>query len=210
MVARVSDTLRKRASARTGDFQEVRIRGDLIEHWQKAFGFGQEAMVHVRFESHQGVIDSEAIILGLALQQNEVFLLSGQPFEDFHELGGRGIESVIKRGLVHLRAILILESFLAEICNFLLDVDVGDCKVIERAGQSKDSFHHGGPHFERLGIRIFVKLADVVSGFPLVVDFDFNEFGSAAFENSAVRDRRAVRTRADRRDKKPRAHKKKQ
>ena len=67
VVARDSNALRARAGARTGDFHEVRIRGDLIEYRQEAFGFGQETVVHIRFELHESVVDSEAVKFGLTL-----------------------------------------------------------------------------------------------------------------------------------------------
>ena len=186
------------------------IRGDLIQYRQKALGFGQEAVVHIRLELQQGVVDSQAVKLGLALQQDEILLLPGKPFKDLLELSGRGIERVIKRSLMHFRAVLIAERFLAEIGNFLLNVQVRDREIFQIGGQVEDFLLQGRADFKRLGIRLFVKLADVESGFPLVADFDLDEFGRAALEDAAIGDGRAVRIRTGRRSKEPGARKKSQ
>ncbi len=89
MVARVSDALRERPGARSGDFQEMGIRGNLIKDWQEVFRLGQKAVVHVHLELPERVVHSQAVILGLTLQQNKVLLLPGQPFEDLLQLRGR-------------------------------------------------------------------------------------------------------------------------
>ena len=88
VVARSADTLGERPGAGTRDLHEVRIRGDLVEHGQEALRFGQEPVVHVRFELAQGIIDAEAVVFHAPLEQDQITLLPGQTLEDLHELVG--------------------------------------------------------------------------------------------------------------------------
>jgi hypothetical protein len=70
VVAGRPDTFGERAGTRTGNFHEMGIRGDLIQYRQKALGFGEETVVHIGLELHQGVVDSQAVKLGPTLQQD--------------------------------------------------------------------------------------------------------------------------------------------
>ena len=124
--------LRRASAARgAGNFQEMSIRGDLIEDRQEAFGFRQQPVVHVRLELHERVVDSEPVKFGLALKQDQILLLLGQPFKNLHELRGRGIQRVIERGFVDFRAVFIAESFLSEIGDFFLDVEISIREMIQ-------------------------------------------------------------------------------
>ena len=62
--------------------------------------------------------------------------------------------------------------------------------------QLEDLLPHFGADVDRLGIGILFELPNVIRGFSLLADFDFNELGRAALEYAAISDSRASGLRA--------------
>ena len=186
VVAGGADVFRERAGASSRDLHEVRITGNLVERRQEALRFGQEPVVHVRFELTQGVVDPKAVVFYAPFEQDEVALLPRKTFEDLRELVGGGINRVIECRFMNFGVPLVPERLLAEICNFLLDIQVRDREVFQFGGKIENLLAHGRADFKRLRIRVLLKLADFKRGLALITDLDLYEFGRTAFEHAAI------------------------
>ena len=90
-LALVADTLGEETGTLAGDFDELRVRGDLVEDGEGALWFGEELAIQIGFELQECVVDAQAIVFHAARDQHHVFLLARKAFADLHELGGRGI-----------------------------------------------------------------------------------------------------------------------
>ena len=194
MITRSANTFRDGASPGSRDLHEVRIRADLIEHREEALGFGEKPVVHVRLELQQCVVDTQAIVFYSPLQQDKVALLPGKALENLHELGSRGIERVIERCFVDFGVPFVPESFLAQIRDFLLDIQITDIKIFQVGGKLENLLAHRRADFKRLRVRIFFKLADIKRAFALIADFDLSEFRCAALEDAAIGNRGRARS----------------
>jgi hypothetical protein len=82
----VADAFGQRTGSLTADLDEAGIAGDLVERWEGTLWFGQEFVVQVGFELQEGVVDAEAVVLHSPLKQRDQFLLTGQAFENLHQL----------------------------------------------------------------------------------------------------------------------------
>ena len=160
----------------------------MIEGGEQAFGLGKEFVVVVAFDLQEDVVDAEMIVAHGADKVGKIGGLAGEAFEDVDELRGAIVERVVEVGFVFFGAFFVEQGFRAEVGEAAVDVQINVLKIIELGGQLEDALRERGAHFEGLRVRVFVQLADVVAARAGLIDFDFDKFGVAGFEDFAEGD----------------------
>ena len=183
----MADPLGEGAGALAGYIDEAVVGGDLVEEGEEALGFGEDTLGEVGVEFEEGVVDAETVVFDAALKDLDELLLAGQAFADLQEVGGCGVYGVVEGDFMGFGATLQTEGFFAEVGNFAVDVEFDVVEVVQLGDELEDLLAEGGTDFKGSGAGVFVELADFVGGFVGVfVDFDFDEFGSAGFEDAPV------------------------
>ena len=125
------------------------------------------------------------VVAHRALKIGEIHLLPRQALEDIEQLRGGVVERVVKRHLVHLRALFVPERLLAQVGNPPVDRQIHALEIVEPARQFKNPLRQRRADGKRLRAGFFVKAANVVSPRAAVAHFDLGEFRITRFENFA-------------------------
>ena len=176
------------AGAGARDVYEFFVGSELVESGEQAFGLGEQLVVVVAFNLQEHVVHAEVVVAHGADEIGKVGGLAGEAFEDVDELGGAVVERVVEIGFVPFRALFVEQGFCAEVGEAAVNFQIHILKIIELGGERKDALRERRADFEWLGVRVIVELAYVVGAGAGLIDFDFDEFGVAGFENFAESD----------------------
>ena len=132
------DATGQRASVIAGHADKLFVGRHLIEDGQKPLRFRKDFVVVVRFDLDHDIVDPQSVIPHGALVDPTDRFPPGKGLRRCRAVGLRGIDCVVKGGFVRLAALLIAESFLPQIGDALVDVEVGALKIMQFSREIED------------------------------------------------------------------------
>jgi len=165
----------------------------LIESREQAFGFRDQLVIVIDLDGLEDVVHAEVIVTHGAHQIGEIGALAGEALENIDELRRGIVEGVVEFGFVSFGAGLVSESFFAEIGKTVVNFEIDTLEIVKLGGESENSLRQRRADFERLRVGVFIELAEIGGSYALLIQFDFDKFREAGFENFAVGNRRVTR-----------------
>lgn len=184
--SRGADSLRESPRELARNFYDARIGGDPIQDREQAFGLRKRTLFQVVFELMKRIIHAQPVVLQPLLEERKVALLLEEAFKDQRELRRRAVQGVVVIGFVYFSALFIAKCLFAEIGNPPVNIEVESGKIVQLARELENPGAYCVAHLERLGIRIFTQLPDIVARRSTFTDLDLDEFGIAALEYTTI------------------------
>src|SRR5580704_12262338 len=142
---------------------EPRVFRNLLQQWENFLRLRQHSLAHIGVQLQQRVVHSQAVVLHPSLYQFNQLLLPRQPFTNLQQLRRIAVQRVVELGLVTFRPILPTKSFLSQIGNLSVYVQIDTLEMILLVDQFENLAAQCSAHFEGTRSRVFLQLPDFIT-----------------------------------------------